>query len=409
MKIAIFTDLYAPWAIGGIVSSIQAQKAELLEMGHEVTIFCPGPSMTERKSEKDVVVVPSHRTLRINGAFLAKRPPVVEEFILENVKKFAEFDLLHVHYEASCSLAGIRLARRFGIPLVQTMHGREDMAVATNIPHSLKTLVALVLNCAHGHYLPHRLRVKRDDFQAPTVARQKMWNLMVNQAEMADVVIAPSQHFAKKLEYYGVTKPLMVVSNGLPETLVAQKFPMRRLQQGDVLKMVWNSRLSNEKRIMPFLRALALLKRPYLLYIYGDGNHAKKAQKYAKKHQLKVKFYGRQSREKIIERMQEAHLAVMASYNFDTQGMTLLEAEATGLPVFFCDPAMQEVVPEGSFVLANGPESAAMAIALDQLEAEKIALMSSVMLMYRQETLEKVQIENLLNAYAVALLKRPQE
>lgn len=407
MKIAIFTDLYAPWVIGGIVSSIQAQKAELEKMGHEVVIFCPGLNAAGRKAEKDVITVPSHQYLKINGAILTKRPTVVEKFILEKMPNFAEFDLVHVHYEASCSLAGIRLARRFGMPLAQTMHGREDMAIAINVPHPFKTLVALILNCAHGHYLPHRLQVKRDDFQAPTVARQKMWNLMANQAEMADVVMAPSRHFAKKLEYYGVTKPLMVVSNGLPEALVAQKFPMRQLQPGDVLKMVWNSRLSNEKRIMPFLKALALLKRPYLLHVYGDGNCTKKAQNYAKKHQLKVKFYGRQNREKIIERMQEAHLAVMASYNFDTQGMTLLEAEATGLPVFFCDPAMQEVVPEGSFVLANGPEPAAMAIALDQLEAEKIALMSSVMLAHRQETLEKVQIENLLDAYAVALLKRP--
>lgn len=403
MKIAIFTDLYAPWVIGGIVSSIQAQKLELEKMGHEVVVFCPG----DKTKEQNVLVVPSHPHLRINGAMVAKRPTVVEEFILEKRPDFAEFDLVHVHYEASCSIAGVRLARRFGIPLVQTMHGREDMAIAINVPHPFKTLVATLLDFAHSRYLPHRLNVKRDDFQAPTWARKRMWNLMVNQAELADVVIAPSQHFAKKLEYYGVTRPLMVVSNGLPEELVAQKFPLRRMETGDVLKMVWNSRLSSEKRIMPFLRALTLLKRPYLAYVYGDGNQLRTAQKYAAKHQLKVKFYGRQSREKIVERMSESHLAVMASYNFDTQGMTLLEAEATGLPVFFCDPAMQEVVPEGSFVLANGPEPAALAIALDQLEAEKIALMSSVMLTHRQETLEKVQVENLLDAYAVALMKRP--
>lgn len=405
MRIAIFTDVYAPWAIGGIVSSVQAQRAELEKLGHEVTVFCPG---LKPAGDKGVVVVPSHKYLRINGAVVAKRPPKLEHFILEKVPDFAEFDLVHVHYEASCSLAGARLARRFGIPLVQTMHGREDMAVAINVPYPFKNLVGMTLNFLHGRYLPHTLKVKRDHFQAPTLARRAMWELMVNQAEVADVVIAPSMHFAKKLEYYGVTKPLQVVSNGLPAELVAQKFTIRKLQNGDVLKMIWNSRLSNEKRIMPFLQALTLVKRPYILYAYGDGNHLKKAQKYAKQHDLKVNFYGRQKREKIVAKMQEAHLAVMASYNFDTQGMTLLEAEATGLPVFFCDPAMQEVVPEGSFVLANGVEPAAMAIALDQLESEQIAKMSTVMLAHRQEVLEDVQVENLLDAYAIALMRRPQ-
>lgn len=404
MKIAIFTDLYAPWVIGGIVSSIQAQKTELEKLGHEVIIFCPGL----KAGERGVVVVPSHKYLRLNGAILAKRPPVVERFILNKIRDFADFDLVHVHYEASCSLTGVRLARKFGIPLVQTMHGREDMAIALNIPRSLKTLVAKILNFMHGRYLPHVIKVRRDHFQAPTLARKNMWSLMVNQAEMADVVIAPSRHFAKKLEYYGVTRPIKVVSNGLPEGLVVQRFPIRWMQDGDVLKMVWNSRLSREKRILPFLQALTMVKRPYILYVYGDGNQLKKAKKYAKSHRLHVKFYGRQKREKIIERMREAHLAVMASYNFDTQGMTLLEAEATGLPVFFCDPAMQEVVPEGSFVLANGPEPAAMAIALDQLEADKIALMSTVMLANRKEVLESVQIENLLDAYKLAFIRRPQ-
>ena len=259
MKIAIFTDLYAPWVIGGIVSSIQAQKTELEKLGHEVIIFFPGLTVGER----GVVVVPSHKYLRLNGAILAKRPPVVERFILNKIRDFADFDLVHVHYEASCSLTGVRLARKFGIPLVQTMHGREDMAIALNIPRPLKTLVAKILNFMHGRYLPHVIKVRRDHFQAPTLARKNMWSLMVNQAEMADVVIAPSRHFAKKLEYYGVTRPIEVVSNGLPEGLVVQRFPMRRMQDGDVLKMVWNSRLSREKRILPFLQALTMVKRPY--------------------------------------------------------------------------------------------------------------------------------------------------
>lgn len=399
MRIAIFTDIYAPWSYGGIASSVKAQKDELESKGHEVVVFCPGFDARE----KYVVTVPSHKWLRINGAVIAKRPGVVEKFVLEKFPDFEKFDVVHVHYELSCSLAGVRLAKKFGVPLVQTMHGREDMAVQVNIPHPWKYLAASVMNFMHGRYLPHAMRVKRDKFQAPTRARAKMWELMVNQAEQADVVLSPSEHFARKLEHYGVTRPVIAVSNGVPRELADEKFAKRKMKDGDVLKMIWNSRVSEEKRIMPFLQAVAMLKRPYLLYVYGDGNMLKKAKKYAEKHHLKVKFFGMTKRPKIIERMKEVHLGIMASYNFDTQGMTLLEAEATGLPVFFCDPVMCEVVPQGSFLLAGGPEAAAMAITLENMPAERVEEMGTIMLARRKEVLQDYQLKKLLEAYKMAI------
>ena len=193
MKIAIFTDIYAPWADGGIASSVRAQKDELERLGHDVTVFCPG----FQAREKNVVTVPSHRKLRINGAVLAKRPELVEEFILKKFPQFWEFDVVHVHFEASCSIAGIRLAKKFGLPLVQTMHGREDMAIQINVPHPWKYLTATLLNAMHRKCLPHTEKVKTDQFQAPTRTRAKMWEMMVNHANQADIVVTPSQHFAR--------------------------------------------------------------------------------------------------------------------------------------------------------------------------------------------------------------------
>lgn len=398
MKVAVFTDIYAPWGSGGIASSIKAQKDELERLGHEVMVFCPGFAARE----KNVINVPTHKHLKINATPLALRPEVIEQFVVEKIPDFGKFDIVHVHYEGSCSIAGVRLAKRFNIPLVQTLHGREDMAIAINVPHPVKTLVAWCLNRLHGHYLPSCEKIKRDKYQAPTLARAKMWEIMVRQAECADIVLAPSDHFAKKLEHYGIARPIIVVSNGISAELVTEEFCVRELEDGEVLKMIWNSRVSNEKRILPFLRALTLIKRPYVLQVYGDGNALKKAQNLAKKHQLKVKFYGVRSRDKIIDKMAKSHLGIMASYNFDTQGMTLLEAEATGLPVFFCDPAMMEVVPEKSFVLAGGPEAEAMAIALEKIPAQKIAQMSKQMLKHRDEVLQSTQIKRLLKAYLEA-------
>ena len=400
MRIAVFTDIYAPWATGGIVSSIQAQKRELEKLGHTVVVFCPGFD----SDDPTVVTVPTFKWLKINETAVARTPQEIETAILDQRPEFGrEFDLVHAHYEAACSIAGIRLARRFGLPVVQTMHGREDMAIAVNVAPALRFGVAEALDLLHAQCLEHGVEVERDQFQAPTLTRARMWRLMVNHAESADIVVTPTRHFAEKLRHYGVTRPLRVVSNGVDEDLVTQEFQVRRLEEGAPLLMLWNSRVSHEKRIMPFLKAVAQLQRPYHLTVYGDGNDLKKAQRYARQQDLVVEFRGRRPRTEIIRQMGSAQLAIMASYNFDTQGMTLLEAKATGLPVFFCDPNMREVVPEGSYVLAAGPEPEAMAAALEALPAGQIEKMSRVMMAHREEALQSAQIQKLLAVYQEAL------
>lgn len=396
----MFTDIYAPWATGGIVSSIQAQKRELEKLGHTVVVFCPGFD----SDDPTVVTVPTFKWLKINETAVARTPQEIETAILDQRPEFGrEFDLVHAHYEAACSIAGIRLARRFGLPVVQTMHGREDMAIAVNVAPALRFGVAEALDLLHAQCLEHGVEVERDQFQAPTLTRARMWRLMVNHAESADIVVTPTRHFAEKLRHYGVTRPLRVVSNGVDEDLVTQEFQVRRLEEGAPLLMLWNSRVSHEKRIMPFLKAVAQLQRPYHLTVYGDGNDLKKAQRYARQQELAVEFRGRRPRTEIIRQMGSAQLAIMASYNFDTQGMTLLEAKATGLPVFFCDPNMREVVPEGSYVLAAGPEPEAMAAALEALPAGQIEKMSRVMMAHREEALQSAQIQKLLAVYQEAL------
>jgi glycosyltransferase involved in cell wall biosynthesis len=69
--------------------------------------------------------------------------------------------------------------------------------------------------------------------------------------------------------------------------------------------------------------------------------------------------------------------------------MTLVEAEAAGVPVFICDEDMQEIAPKGSFVLSNGPTPAQMAEALNNLlqHPDKIQQMSEIMLKNRNEAL----------------------
>lgn len=392
MNIAIFTDVFLE-VPGGIPSSIKAQKESLESLGHRVTIFCPGFT-----AEKDVILTPTHPLIRVNGAPLSKRPKKVIRFIEKTIPDFAEkFDLIHVHYETSCSLAGMQLARKYHLPLIQTMHGREDMAIAVNVPHPFKTLAAAALCALHRKFIPHSVKVQKDHDLAPTLARAKMWTIMVNHANFADKVITPSQHFADKLKKYGVKKTIVPVSNGVDDTAIPGNVKPRTYDAKKPLKLFWNSRVSHEKRIMPFLEALTLVKIPYELTVCGDGNALEQAKRYAKSHRLNVRFLGRIPHEKMLEKMLDQHLSITVSYGFDTQGLTLLEAEAVGLPVFFCDPDMKEAVTPGGSLIASGPSPKEMAAALNTITPEKIATMSKEMLKHCQEIYQSTQTEKLLS------------
>ena len=74
-----------------------------------------------------------------------------------------------------------------------------------------------------------------------------------------------------------------------------------------------------------------------------------------------------------------------------------------GVPVFFCDPAMMEVVPEGSYVLAGGSDPISMSMALEKLPAEQIAKMSKQMIKHRKEVGQATQTKKLIAVYKEAV------
>lgn len=400
MNIAVFTDLYLD-SPGGVPSSVHAQKAELERLGHKVTVFCPGWKTTE----DNVELAPTPKWLKINQAPMVASPKKVVQWVVRNHPNFdKEFDIVHVHYEAGVSVAGVKIARRFGLPLVQTMHGREDMALAINIPHPFKTLVALALRTMHAIALGGDAHVKMDDYLAPTLGRAMMWSIVVNQANAADVVLTPTRHFADKLKHYGVTKKIIPVSNAVSDAQVAQGYAVRKFESSGPLRMFWASRVSKEKRIVPFLQALMLLpKSAWSLEVCGGGNQMRRVKRLIKKAGIEgnVRLYGSIPHDQLLKKMKNAHLSIMASYGVDTQGMTLLEAEAVGLPVFYCDPDMKEVVPKGGGVMSEGPEPEKMAEALMKAieQPKKIEEMSQVMLKHREEVLQSTMIKALLKVY----------
>ena len=437
-RIAIFTDVFLGIP-GGIPSSIRAQKASLEALGHQVTIFCPGTQKDYSNPlnkfganhDPNIILVPTAKFL-VNGAPFSKWTKYVMRFIEKKYPNLAEaFDLFHIHYEATTSMSGLLLAKKYGIKVVQTMHGREDMAIAINVPHPFKTIAATGINLIHRTTLKSiSKKSPRPDYQnpepkkspslnyqnakiknlAPTIARREMWQMMTRQANLADQVITPSAHFAKKLQLFGVTRPISVISNGIADQEIANFTPRIRTYQGhEPLRILWFSRLSKEKRILPFLESLRIAQElepdfRFVFTIIGDGNQMSKVRKFCKKHfdEASIKILGTIPHQEILQKYtKDQHLSIINSYQFDTQGLTILEAAACNLPVIYADPDMSEIVPNHGGLCAKSPAPRAMAELLLEIyhQPELIQKLSQNLAASEKTYLQSHQIEKLLKLY----------
>lgn len=425
LRIAIFTDVFLGIP-GGIPSSIRAQKTALESLGHQVTIFCPGTqqdfenplSQFGANHDPNIILVPTAKFL-VNGAPFSKWTKYVTRFIEQKYPNLAEtFDLFHVHYEATTSMAGLLLAKKYGIKVIQTMHGREDMAIAINVPHPFKTLAATGINLIHRTTLkPIAKKSLKPDYQnteiknlAPTIARRQMWQMMVRQANLADQVITPSAHFAKKLQLFGVTRPISVISNGIADQEMTNFTPqVRSYQRSEPLRILWFSRLSKEKRILPFLESLKLAQElepdfRFVFTIIGDGNQMTKVRKFCKKHfdEASIKILGTIPHQEILQKYtKDQHLSIINSYQFDTQGLTILEAAACNLPVIYADPDMSEIVPNHGGLCAKSPAPRSMAELLLKIhhQPELIQKLSQNLAASEKTYLQSHQIKKLLDLY----------
>ena len=438
LHIAIFTDVFLGIP-GGIPSSIRAQKTSLEALGHQVTIFCPGTQKDYSNPlnkfganhDPNIILVPTAKFL-VNGAPFSKWTKYVMRFIEKKYPNLAEaFDLFHIHYEATTSMSGLLLAKKYGIKVVQTMHGREDMAIAINVPHPFKTIAATGINLIHRTTLKSiSKKSPRPDYQnpepkkspslnyqnakiknlAPTIARREMWQMMTRQANLADQVITPSAHFAKKLQLFGVTRPISVISNGIADQEIANFTPrIRTYQDHEPLRILWFSRLSKEKRILPFLESLRIAQElepdfRFVFTIIGDGNQMSKVRKFCKKHfdEASIKILGTIPHQEILQKyIKDQHLSIINSYQFDTQGLTILEAAACNLPVIYADPDMSEIVPNHGGLCAKSPAPRAMAELLLEIyhQPELIQKLSQNLAASEKTYLQSHQIEKLLKLY----------
>ena len=116
-QIAPLSEAVPPKFYGGTERVIHWLTEELVALGHDVTLYASGDSVTSAKLE---AVWP--RALRIDGS--VRDPNALHMSMLERVRQHADaYDFLHFHLD----YYPFSLFSRQPVPFVTTLHGRLDL------------------------------------------------------------------------------------------------------------------------------------------------------------------------------------------------------------------------------------------------------------------------------------------
>ena len=143
-QIAPLTEAIPPKLYGGTERVVSWLTEELIALGHEVTLFASGDSVTSAQLD---AVWP--RALRLDGA--VRDPNALHMLMLERVyQRASDFDFLHFHLD----YYPFSLFSRQSVPFVTTLHGRLDLPEHQPVFHAFSKLPVVSISNAQRRPLP---------------------------------------------------------------------------------------------------------------------------------------------------------------------------------------------------------------------------------------------------------------
>ena len=335
MHIALFMDQH-PHSLGGVQTSVMLQKKYLNRNGVQVTIFAP--KSKRATIDPDIKVIPS------SYPTIGREYSVV--WSLRKAAKFCQkqyesqkFDLVHLQGDFAAASLAIELAQSRNLPLVYTSHTNVDVMANKLIGKPLKIILLRFFTWQHAHFL------KIANYPKVFTAFEYMAFVHRN----VDKVLAPSSHYAKLLKDKGVASKVDVVINGVDDELLDNLKRKTPIPQKPV-HFVWAGRMQPEKRILQTIEAFAKAKTNATLDIYGFGPLERAAKNLVRARLLtkRIKFQGKLPHRQILQVFADADVVMQTSIGFETQGLTVYEAAATGTPTVLCDSKISAELPPGS-------------------------------------------------------------
>ncbi|MCB1914893.1 MAG: glycosyltransferase [Rhodocyclaceae bacterium] len=333
MRVLQLSDVYFP-RINGVSTSIDTFRRRLREQDIDPVLVAPryfGEPDAEgvvRVTGRTVPGDPEDRLMRLRET-IARAAPIAASGV----------GLIHVQTPFVAHLAGRRLARKLGLPLVVSYHTLFEEYFHHYVRGVPRALTARIARAISRH-----------------------------QCAQAECVIAPSRQMRDRLLSYGVTRPIEVLPTGIECTDFAmgdgERFRRDHGIAPDRPVALTVSRLAFEKNIEMLVDATVHARRirpDMLLLVAGHGPAED-----ALKHQVErlglaesVRFVGYLDRLRVLpDCYAAADLFVFASRT-ETQGLVLLEAMAAGTPVLALPSMGARSILAGGRGCLGAPDDAA--------------------------------------------------
>jgi glycosyltransferase involved in cell wall biosynthesis len=143
-QIAPLTEAIPPKLYGGTERVVSWLTEELIALGHDVTLFASGDSVTSAKLE---AMWP--RALRLDGS--VRDPNALHMMMLERVyQRAGDFDFLHCHID----YYPFSLFSRQATPFVTTLHGRLDLPEHQPVFDTFSSVPVISISNAQRRPLP---------------------------------------------------------------------------------------------------------------------------------------------------------------------------------------------------------------------------------------------------------------
>ena len=331
MNIALFSDTYLP-DINGVATSTHILKKELKKHGHHVLIVTTFLPHDSQYVDEDLDV------LRLPGIDLKKlygyRASNIYSF--KGMKELKDFqpDIIHIQTEFGIGIFGKIAGEILNVPVCYTYH---------------------TMWADYSHYIAPG-NIKAVDHAAKKII-EKISKIY---GDSCSELIVPSQKTADALREYGISNSINVIPTGLElehfslahknEELMQQIVKQYHLENKFVVTFL--GRIAPEKSVDFLIDAMSEIikvNQQIVLMIVGGGPQFDELKDYVHSKGLDdyICFTGPQVSEKVPSFYHVSHLFVSASIT-ETQGLTFIEAMASGIPVLArYDKNLEGVVIDG--------------------------------------------------------------
>jgi 1,2-diacylglycerol 3-alpha-glucosyltransferase len=309
MKIAILTDTYLP-TVDGVVNSLLTTRKALEKLGHEVFVLAPEDKEHVNSEDPHLIYLRAREFKRYPGYRVVSLLPGKEVKFLRTT----DIDVIHTHGMAAMGAKSIWSAHTLKIPMVLTFHTMVLDALNWYNPIGLKTGFMEFATKNWIRYLLHRCY----GVIAPTSAILHELRMLAPKMRVTDIIPTGVDHnrFNPQVDGSGIREKWGLDSNEL------------------VLHV---GRIAPEKNLDMLFKSFARLKEKRedaKLMLVGRGPAIPHCVKTAKLNGIAddVIFAGFVSDEELPEYYAACDAFAITS-KFETQGLVVLEAMATGKSV----------------------------------------------------------------------------